>query len=188
MYGKYNTSIRILCSIALLFCPAISPAFYSLYLAAGITDMIDGTVARKTNTVSEFGSKLDTIADFIFVVVCLIKLIPIIDIPTWLLIWIGIIALIKVFNIVCGFVLQKKLVAVHTVMNKVTGLLLFILPLTLPYIDLKYSIVLVCTVATFSAIQEGHFIRTTVSPRESQCVSDDRQDVICGLNNEEKRK
>ena len=29
--------------------------------------MIDGTVARKTGTVSEFGSKLDTVADLILV-------------------------------------------------------------------------------------------------------------------------
>ena len=55
------TGIRILCSIAILFCPVPSPAFYVLYLVAGFTDMIDGTVARKTNTVSEFGSKLDTV-------------------------------------------------------------------------------------------------------------------------------
>lgn len=54
--------------------------------------MIDGTVARKTNTVSEFGSRLDTVADFIFVVVCLIKLLPILDVPVWLCIWTGVIA------------------------------------------------------------------------------------------------
>ena len=71
------TSMRILCSIALLFCPACSTVFYVLYIGAGFTDMIDGTIARKTNTVSELGSKLDTIADFVFVVVCMIKLIPV---------------------------------------------------------------------------------------------------------------
>ncbi len=71
------TGIRILCSVALLFFPAFSPAFYTLYIVAGVSDMIDGTVARKTGTVSEFGSKLDTVADFVLVVVCLIKLIPI---------------------------------------------------------------------------------------------------------------
>lgn len=54
--------------------------------------MIDGTVARKTNTVSEFGSRLDTVADFIFMVVCLIKLLPILDVPVWLWIWTGVIA------------------------------------------------------------------------------------------------
>ena len=53
------TAIRIACSIALLFCPAFSPAFYTLYIIAGVSDMIDGTVARKTGTVSEFGSGRD---------------------------------------------------------------------------------------------------------------------------------
>ena len=60
------TFVRILCSIAILFCPVFSVAFYSLYITAGLTDMIDGWVARKTNTVSEFGAKLDTVADFVF--------------------------------------------------------------------------------------------------------------------------
>ena len=73
--------------------------------------MIDGTVARKTNTVSEFGSKLDTFADFVFVAVCFIKLIPILDIPVWLWVWIGIIAVIKIINVVFGFVIHKKLVS-----------------------------------------------------------------------------
>ena len=63
------TGIRIACSIVLLFCPAFSPAFYTLYIIAGVSDMIDGTVARKTGTVSEFGSKLDTVADLILVIV-----------------------------------------------------------------------------------------------------------------------
>lgn len=154
------TSSRILCSIALLFCPALSKAFYALYLLAGFTDMMDGTVARKTNTVSEFGSKLDTIADFIFVVICLIKLLPNLAISIWLFIWIGILALIKVSNVVSGFVIQKKFVAVHTVMNKVTGILLFLLPLTLNIFDLKYSAIVICVAASFAAVQEGHFIRT----------------------------
>ena len=39
------TGCRILCSILLLFVPAFSPLFYILYLVAGFTDMIDGTIA-----------------------------------------------------------------------------------------------------------------------------------------------
>ena len=119
------TEIRIVLSIALLFCPALSPAFYALYIAAGITDMIDGTVARKTGTVSEFGSRLDTVADIIFVAVCLIKLLPIMHVPVWLYIWIAIIALIKVTNIAIGYISQKEFISVHSLMNKVTGGMLF---------------------------------------------------------------
>lgn len=162
------TGIRILCSGALLFFPVFTPAFYTLYLVAGISDMIDGTIARKTGAVSEFGSKLDTAADFILVAVCLIKLIPVLDIPSWLLIWIVIIALIKMINIISGYVMYKEFVAVHTMMNKVTGILLFILPLTSRIIDMRYSGAFVSAVATFAAIQEGHYIRTGTELKTSK--------------------
>ena len=154
------TIIRIICSISLLFCPTLSLPFYLFYIVAGITDVLDGAVARKTKTVSDFGSNLDSIADFVFVAVCLIKLLPILDIPTWLYIWIAVIALIKASNLVSCYVIRKKFIALHTVMNKVTGALLFALPLTLSVVDLKYSATIVCTVATFAAVQEGHLIRT----------------------------
>ena len=151
---------RILCSAALLIYPAFSASFYVLYLMAGLTDMIDGAVARMTGTTSEFGAKLDTAADFVFVAVCLWKLLPSLAVPLWLWIWIVLIALIKMINTISGYAIQKKYVALHTVMNKVTGILLFVLPLTLPVVELKISALLVCTVATFAAIQEGHHIRT----------------------------
>ena len=151
---------RILCSAALLICPAFSASFYVLYLMAGLTDMIDGAVARMTGTTSEFGAKLDTAADFVFVAVCLWKLLSSLAVPLWLWIWIVLIALIKMINTISGYAIQKKYVALHTVMNKVTGILLFVLPLTLPVVELKISAPLVCTVATFAAIQEGHHIRT----------------------------
>ena len=154
------TFFRIAVSIVLFFCPVFSPAFYVFYIAAGLSDMLDGFVARKTDTVSKLGARLDTIADFVLVVVCLIKLLPVLRIPAWLYIWIGIIALIKVVNIISGFVVQKKLVAVNSGMNKATGAMLFLMPLTIPAVGLKYSAVIVCAAATFAAIQEGHFIRT----------------------------
>ena len=154
------TFFRIAASIVLLFCPVSSPAFYAFYIAAGLSDMLDGFAARKTKTVSEFGASLDTIADFVFVVVCLIKLLPVLCIPAWLYAWIGIIALVKVVNIISAFVVQKRFVPVHSVMNKVTGALLFLLPLTIPAVPLKCSAVIACTAATLAAMQEGHFIRT----------------------------
>ena len=106
------------------------------------------------------GAKLDTAADLSLVAVCLIRLLPVLDVPRWLMIWIAGIALIKGINLVCGFVVKKQFVALHTVMNKVTGTLLFLLPLTIAWIDLRISAAVVCAVATFAAVQEGHYIRT----------------------------
>ena len=74
--------------------------------------------------------------------------------------WIILIALIKIINIISGYIVQKKFVAVHSVMNKVTGVLLFILPLTFSIVPLMYSAIPVCLVSTFAAVQEGHIIRT----------------------------
>ncbi|MCR5665157.1 MAG: CDP-alcohol phosphatidyltransferase family protein [Oscillospiraceae bacterium] len=154
------TGIRIAISVILLFCPAMSPAFLALYAAAGITDIADGAVARRTGTVSEFGSRLDTAADIVFAAVCLIKWLPVLHVPVWLCIWIAVIALIRTANIAAGFIRQKKLLSVHSAANKVTGGLLFVLPLTTAFIDLRYSAAVVCTAATIAAIQEGYLMKT----------------------------
>ena len=154
------TGCRIIGSILLLFFPTFSLAFYITYLICGFSDMIDGTIARKTNSISKFGSRLDTVADLIFVVVSLFKLVPAIHIPGWLWIWGGVIASVKISNIIWGYVSKKQFISLHTIMNKVTGLLLFLLPLTLSFVELKYSSLVVCSIATFSAIQEGVYIVT----------------------------
>ena len=154
------TGCRILCSILILIFPAFSVQFYILYLFCGLSDMVDGTIARKTNSISEFGGQFDTVADFIFVAVSLIKILPLIHISGWLWIWIVIIAITKISIIIWGFIHRKKLIALHTIMNKTTGLLLFLLPLTLHFVELKYSSVAVCSLATLSAIQEGYYIGT----------------------------
>ena len=140
--------------------------FYAFYLSAGLTDMFDGTIARKTNTASEFGSKFDSAADLIFVLVCMVKLLPVIKVPVWLWVWIGIIAAIKIVNIISGFAVHKKFAVKHTVANKITGAMLFILPLTLNFIEIGYSGGVVCAAATFAAIQEGHLIRTDGSSHQ----------------------
>ena len=158
MIANIITSLRILISIAMIFFPAFSPMFYALYIAAGFSDMIDGTVARLTNTAGEFGAKLDTVADLVFVAVCMIKILPKIILPLWLYLWIAIVAVIKIFNIAVGFIKQKQFPAIHSIMNKMTGVLLFVLPLTMQIIDLKYSASFVCAFATFAAIQETYLI------------------------------
>lgn len=151
------TCSRVIFSLPLVFIPVSSVGFTVLYLFCGLTDMIDGTIARKTGAVSDFGAKLDTVADFAFMAVCAVKLLPMISLPIWLWTWIAVIAIIKFANIVMGFVRQKQLVAYHTVLNKITGSLLFLLPLTLRFIVPTYSVAVVCAIATIAAIGEGYY-------------------------------
>ena len=152
------TASRIVFSLPLLLIPLSSAWFYVFYLLGGLSDMIDGTVARRTNSASEFGARLDTLSDFVFMSVALIKFAPHLHVPIWLWIWIGIIAMMKLGNAAWGFVRTKKLISPHTVLNKVTGLLLFLLPVTLSFVDLTYTLPIVCTVATVAAMHEWYYM------------------------------
>ena len=105
------TGSRIVLSLPLLFIPLTSAWFCVIYLLCGLSDMIDGTVARRTNGASEFGARLDTVSDFVFMTVALIKFVPHLPIPAWLWIWIGVIAMIKIGNAAWGFVRTKKLIS-----------------------------------------------------------------------------
>ena len=154
------TASRILFSVLLLPLPVLDAGFYITYLLCGVTDMIDGTIARKTGTVSEFGARLDAVADLVFLSVSLTKFLPIVPISQWLLVWIAVIGVVKIGNLIWGYVRIKTLVSLHTVMNKITGLMLFLLPLTFPVIDLNYSSIAVCVVASLAAIQENFYIVT----------------------------
>lgn len=152
------TGCRIIFSVLMLLFSAFSVWFYVMYLVCGITDMVDGTIARKTKSASSFGSRLDTIADFIFISSAMIKILPTINVPNWIWIWIWIIAIIKCINIVSGFILMNRFVAEHTILNKITGFVLFLLPLTFSYVELKYSAAAVCVIATAAASDELNYI------------------------------
>lgn len=154
MIANAITCCRILISMLMFLFSVFSPEFYVCYLIAGISDMIDGTIARKLGTSSKFGEKLDTVADFVFAAAALFKLLPVMKISMVIWIWTGLIAVIKLINIISGFV------TVHSLANKITGAVLFVLPLTLSLIDVSYSAIFVCLAATFAAIQEGHIIRS----------------------------
>lgn len=102
------TGCRIIGSILLMFLPVFSAPFYMTYLLCGFSDMVDGTIARKTNSSSEFGAGLDTVADFVFTGAALVKFLPLLRMPGWLCIWIAVIAMIKIGNMILGEYLQEK--------------------------------------------------------------------------------
>lgn len=154
------TILRFLGAICLLFFGVKSNAFWVIYFVCGLSDMLDGYLARKLGYTSKIGSLLDSLADIVFVACCCYKLIPVLAFPKWLWIWGGVIVAIKVINQICALVMYKKCVFPHTIANKVTGVLLFVgVPLTL-FLESIVPMIVIATVATFAAVQEGHFIRT----------------------------
>lgn len=69
----------------------------------------------------------------------------------------------KTANIAWGFIRQKKVhCQTYTIMNKITGALLFLLPLTFKLVEIRYRAIAVCFIATAAAIQEGFCIRKEI--------------------------
>jgi CDP-diacylglycerol--glycerol-3-phosphate 3-phosphatidyltransferase len=120
--------------------------------------MLDGYLARKLRVESKTGAVLDSVADICFVSCCAIRLIPVMQIPTWLWIWAGAIVVIKIVNQVSALIICRQFCFPHTKANKFTGLLLF---LSVPTVFWSVApLAFVAGIASFAAIQEGHFIWT----------------------------
>ena len=145
-------------SIGLLFCNVAGWQFWIVYVICGISDMIDGWLARKLQAESKTGSVLDGIADLLFVACCAIQLLPILSIPSWQWIWAGIIVVIKIVNQIIALIYIKRFCFPHTIANKLTGFLLF---LTVPTISWRIiPIAIVALIATFASIQEGYLLHS----------------------------
>ena len=154
------SALRFLGAVFLLFFGVESCAFWAIYFVCGLSDMADGYLARRLGCESKTGALLDSLADLAFVICCCFKLIPVLAFPKWLWILGGVIVAIKVINQLSALVMFKKFVFPHTIANKVTGVLLFVgVPLTL-FLESIVPMVIIAVVATFAAVQEGHFIRT----------------------------
>lgn len=150
------SALRILGALALLFTEVRSEAFWVIYFACGISDMLDGFFARKLGCVTQTGAMLDSVGDLVFVGCCCYTLFPVLSFPTWLWGWGGVIALIKLITQIVALAKYKKFYFPHTIANKATGFLLFI---TIPLSFLSIiPIAIVAGAATYAAIEEGYWV------------------------------
>ncbi len=151
---NYITLSRIILSPFLLFTLPLSPTFYIIYFLCGLSDILDGFVARKTNSTSEFGAKLDSIADLLMFTAILITLLRVINPLPMLILWIVAICLIRITSLAIIYKKYTTFAILHTYGNKLTGVLLFLSPLFLLAIPANTAAYIICFLATFSAIEE----------------------------------
>lgn len=150
------SALRIALCLPLLLVDAMTVPFWALYVTAGVTNMLDGFLARRWGVESRFGVRLDSVADFVFVLVVGYKLFPWLKLPAALWMMIGLIVLVKVSNAVSSYVLKHRIEFLHTKANKLTGFLLFV---GIMAIGQSYFIpvawVIAC-IALFAAIQKWY--------------------------------
>lgn len=155
------TGIRIICSLVMIFCPTLSLWFYIFYIIAALSDLLDGVVARKMNIKTKLGAKLDTTADILFTGVVLIKVIFAFQISIWIIaVTIGV-AVLKCVNVLIGFGKYRRFMSEHTILNKLCGGILFVIPISMGLLSYKVTLILMsleCILAIVAAIYESYLI------------------------------
>ena len=144
---------RIALCVPLLLLDAMTVPFWTLYLIAGLTDMLDGFLARRWGVESKFGARLDSLADFVFVLAVGYKLFPWLKLPATLWMMIGFIALVKIVNAISAYVVRHSQF-LHTKANKLTGFLLFIGMMAVGQSYFVPVAWVIACIALFAAIQE----------------------------------
>lgn len=147
------TSSRILGAIVLFFCKDITPLFLAVYVLCGFTDLIDGPIARKTNSSSTLGATLDTVGDVGTYLALTKILVKNKLVPTFILVW-----------LVCGGVLFggcalvskkrfNKLYLPHTYLGKLFGGAVFVLPVMMQFMDGAIWMSVICTIASVHIVE-----------------------------------
>lgn len=156
--ANFVTGIRILGAIALIFVEPLSLGFYLVFGICGLSDAVDGFIARKLKITSSFGSKLDSVADISFYSVMMIKLFNNLNemLQKWLWIFLFIILFIRLMVYLLSAIKFNRFSSLHTILNKATGAGLFILPFVLLTTKLILNIygTLLCGIAFTASVQE----------------------------------
>lgn len=150
------TSLRILGALVLLFLEPVSTPFYVVYTLSGLTDALDGFIARITRTVSALGSRLDSIADLLFYAVMLTRLFPLLwnCLPHWIWLWVLGILAVRAVSYGTAYKKTRTFFSPHTVLNKLTGLAMFLVPYFYPTKFFFAYCIFLCVVGSAASLTD----------------------------------
>ena len=146
--------MRIGCAFGLFLFRPFSLWFMVLYIVAGITDMIDGVIARKLDAGSAFGANLDGVADLLFAFIGLYLLLPIVDFPVWATPVVLSILSIRIISIIIAGIRFKQLVMLHTIANKAVVLIAWLLFIFYLFMDVEIILIIGCIVGLYAFLED----------------------------------
>lgn len=133
MKKEHLPNLLTLCRIALSFCLLFLPYqnfwFVLLYLICGLTDILDGYLARRLKAETRLGAQLDSLADLCMCVMIFLTIIRQVHAGLPIIIAFSAIFIFRIGNALFSKFKFGYFLSVHTIANKVVGLFLFFCPL-----------------------------------------------------------
>lgn len=150
------TLLRVVGTALLAFLRPLSAPFLWVYGLTGLTDVLDGWIARRTKTASELGARLDSIADLLFCAVTLLRLFPALHQALPVGVWYaaGGILLLRLSAYCVAAVKYRRFASLHTWLNKLTGAALFLLPYMLLLSSAAAYGWALCALACLASLEE----------------------------------
>ena len=150
------TAVRMAGTVALLFIEPLSPLFMVVYTIAGVSDALDGFIARKFGTASAAGARLDSIADLMFYTISLARIMSALwrNLPHTIWYAVGALLAVRGLAYLVDAVKNHRFASMHTYLNKATGLLVFGV---VYFINTKAAVPYcwtVCAVGMIASLQE----------------------------------
>ncbi|MDR0532125.1 MAG: CDP-alcohol phosphatidyltransferase family protein [Oscillospiraceae bacterium] len=118
---------RIPLSVSLLFLTGQRWAFLAVYIVTGLTDAVDGFLARRYHWESPAGAKLDAAADFVFMFALLGVVFGVMRLKfaRYVVVSVLVLAALKLFNLVFTKLRFGQFATLHSNANRYTALPFF---------------------------------------------------------------
>ena len=120
---------------------------------AFLTDVLDGYLARRWHVESKLVSHIDSLADLLMMAVLIIVLLITLEFKDWMIILLASILVIRASSLIIGAIRFKQLAFVHTLLNKITTLLIILSPFLIRLLGLDISVMIVGGVAMAATIE-----------------------------------
>ena len=150
------TVVRIPCAVGIILSTPFSPLFYFFLLIGGLSDALDGIVARKISGDSPLGALLDSISDLCFfgstVFSVLIKEYNLIGLSAKVLF--SILCIIRFISYLIQIIKFKQLAPLHTLLNKIASISIFVLLFIIPFIGITTAGCIASIIGIVGGIEE----------------------------------
>ncbi len=168
------TSLRIVGAVLMFWVEPLTLPFYIIYSLCGLSDALDGWVARATGTSSDFGAQLDSVADLSFYIAMLIRILPkLVELlPFWIWYVVAFLVALRILAYIIAAIRHRRFASLHTYANKATGASMFAVPyLIITPLGMAYCMT-VCAIAGFAAVEElvMHSVYTDYNPNRKSLL------------------
>lgn len=161
--ANFVTCLRIPLAVAMLISVSFSVSFWVFYISCGLTDILDGFLARKLHQESAVGARLDSIADAVFAGCLALYIVINISLPSWIWICLLLIAMLRFLSYGIGYCRFHTFTSLHTYANKITGAMIFLSPVLYSICGLTVAGILLFITSAISALEE---LAITIKCRE----------------------